>query len=238
VTVPVGETDVLRAAFVWNLTVEMARLGAAATLIAPEGEASESLWPEPGRGPLGTEFVPTRARDLCTLASTALEVAVRRGAECRSGGIVLAQVPPGWLARGADRDPLLRWMLLLSAPEPRELEETRAFARRILRTAPGVRVGVTIHGVSGIDEARQAFDALASSLEPEFRLALVSYGLLLDDLDVYRAIVSRRPIGVMRPQSRAARALGDVARLLLTDAAVPAVDNAARSGLGRRRADG
>ncbi len=238
VAIPVGEADVVRAAFAWNLAVEMARLGAAATLIAPRDEASEPLWPQPGHGPLATEFVTTQDRDLSALAGTALHVAEGRGAESRGGGIVLVQVPPGWLAKGTDGNPLLRWTLLFSAPEPRELEQTRALAHRLLRGVPGARVGVTIHGVSSIDEARQAFDALASALEPELRPGLASYGLLLDDLDVYRAIVNRRPIGVIRPQSRAARALADVARLLLSDAAVPAVTEAHEECAGGKRADG
>ena len=38
------------------------------------------------------------------------------------------------------------------------------------------------------------------------------------DLDVYRAIVAQRPIGLDHPQSPAARALRDVAGLLLEDA--------------------
>jgi MinD-like ATPase involved in chromosome partitioning or flagellar assembly len=45
-----------------------------------------------------------------------------------------------------------------------------------------------------------------------------SYGLLVDALHVYRAIVAQRPIGLAHPQSPAARALRDVAQLLLTDA--------------------
>ncbi len=235
VAVPVDESDVVRAAFVWNLAVEMGRLGAAATVIAPGDEANESLWPQPGRGPLGTEFLPTFVPDLPRLASRALEVAISRGAECRSGGMVLVQVPPRWLDKAADGDPLLRWTLLFSAPEPRELEETYALARRLFFAAPGARVGVTIHGVRSIDEARGAFDALVSALEPELRERLVSYGLLLDDLDVYRAIVNRRPIGVIHPQSRAARALADVARLLLSDAAVPAVAGDSPEPAGRGR---
>ena len=235
VAVPVGQNDVVRAAFVWNLAVEMTRIGAAVTVIAPGDEASESLWPQPGREPLGTEFVPTFVPDLPNLASTALEVAMSRGAGCRNGGMVLVQVPPSWLDEAGDGDQLLHWTLLFSTPEARELEETRALARRLLLAARGDRVGVTIHGVSRIDEARGAFDALVSAFEPELRERLLSYGLLLDDLDVYRSIVSRRPVGVIRPQSRAARALADVARLLLSDAAVPAVADAGRKATGQRR---
>jgi hypothetical protein len=219
VAVPVGESDVVRAAFVWNLAVEMARLGAAATVIAPGDQASESLWPQPGPGPLGTEFVPSFARDLPTLAATAREVATSRGAACRGVGLLLAQVPPSWLGEAKDGGSLLHWTLLFSAPEPRELDATYTLIRRLLFAAPRVQVGVTIHGVRGIAEARRAFEALSSALEPELRQRLLSYGLLLDDLDVYRAIVDRRPIGLIHPQSRAARSLADVARLLLTDAA-------------------
>jgi MinD-like ATPase involved in chromosome partitioning or flagellar assembly len=40
----------------------------------------------------------------------------------------------------------------------------------------------------------------------------------MDDLHVYRSIVARRPIGLEHPQSPAARALHDVAGLLLDDA--------------------
>ena len=232
VAVPVGESDVVRAAFVWNLAVEMARLGAAATVISPGDDASESLWPKPGRGPLGAEFLPTFVPDLSHLASRALEVAKSRGAESRSGGMVLVQVPPGWLNEAANGDPLLRWALLFSTPEPRELKETCALARRLFFAAPGARVGVTIHGVRSIDEARRAFDALVSALAPELRESLVSYGLLADDLDVYRAIVNRCPVGVIHPQSRAARTLADVARLLLGDAAVPAVAEKSREAAG------
>ena len=37
----------------------------------------------------------------------------------------------------------------------------------------------------------------------------------------HRAIVARRPIGLEHPQSPAARALRDVARLVLEDARIP-----------------
>jgi MinD-like ATPase involved in chromosome partitioning or flagellar assembly len=40
----------------------------------------------------------------------------------------------------------------------------------------------------------------------------------ISDLHIYRAIVAQRPIGLEHPQSRAARALRDVASLLLADA--------------------
>jgi hypothetical protein len=182
--------------------------------------------------------VATRDRDLSALAGTALHLAEGRAAESRGGGLVLVQVPPHWIAKETGGEPLLRWTLLFSAPERRELEQARTLARRLLLAVPGARVGVTIHGVSSIDEARRAFDALAMALEPELRPGLVSYGLLLDDLDVYRAIVNRRPIGLIRPQSRAARALADVARLLLGDAGIPEATEAREACSSGERTDG
>jgi hypothetical protein len=79
-------------------------------------------------------------------------------------------------------------------------------------------VGVTLHGVGTVAEARGAFERLAARSGPELRARLWSYGVLLDDLDVYRGLAEGRAVGLARPQSRAARALADVARLLLDDA--------------------
>jgi MinD-like ATPase involved in chromosome partitioning or flagellar assembly len=59
---------------------------------------------------------------------------------------------------------------------------------------------------------------LARAARRNLRCDLCSYGLLVDDLHVYRAIVAQRPIGLAHPQSPAARALRDVAELLLGDA--------------------
>ena len=90
--------------------------------------------------------------------------------------------------------------------------------RRWVHERPGVEVGVTIHGVNQIDEARRAFDDLARACEERLGLSLASYGLLVDDLDLYRAIAAGRPIGRENPNAPAARALTDVARLLYEDA--------------------
>ena len=86
------------------------------------------------------------------------------------------------------------------------------------RRATQARVGVTIHGARRIADAQSAFLHLAGVAARHLGRDLASYGLLVDDLHIYRAIVSRRPIGLEHPQSRAARALRDVARLLLEDA--------------------
>src|SRR6185503_3963035 len=70
-TVPVAGRDVVRAAFAWNLTVELARLGARAVMVAPRDPATAPLWPEPGRGPLGAQVSYPAARDLVGLGHAA-----------------------------------------------------------------------------------------------------------------------------------------------------------------------
>ena len=217
VAVPIGERDVLRAAFSWNLAVELARLGASSTVLTPPG--TDALWPEAGRGPVGTELLIRDVADLGALNRAALDVAVTRAAEPGPGdpGVVLVRVPPAWLEQPTDARALLRRVLLFSTAERRDLMEAYGVAKRVLTTYDQASVGVTIHGARRIADAESAFLHLADVASRWLRRELVSYGLLVDDLHIYRAIVARRPIGLEHPQSRAARALRDVARMLLED---------------------
>jgi len=215
---PVGERDVVRAALAWNLTVEIARLGASATLLAPQAAEVGLIWPEAGRGPLGAELVQSPAQDLGALYRDAADIAVRRAAEPSDGGVVLACVPPQWLRGSRDEGSLLRWALLFATPDARDLLETYSLAKLLLKRRPDATVGVAIHGVRRIVEAERAFHRIAGVAARHLGRAPRSYGLLVDDLHVYRAIVARRPIGLEHPQSPAARALRDVARLVLEDA--------------------
>lgn len=215
---PIGERDVVRAALAWNLAVETARLGARATLIAPESDRGSPLWPEPGVGPLGCELLFCPAKDLRSLYETASTLAAHQAKEARRGGIVFLRVPPEWLRNEAPIAEPMRWMLLLSGARARDLDETAGLARALYAKHPALELGVTLHGVESIAEARDAFDALARRTETESARPLISYGLLVDDLHVYRAIAAQRPIGLAHPQSPAARALMDVARLLYEDA--------------------
>jgi hypothetical protein len=218
VALPIGERDVVRAAFAWNLAVEIARAGASATLLSPSGAGTTPAWPEPGRGPLGAEVLVQPAGDLGELHRAALDVAVERTAEAGDGGLVLVCVPPAWIDQARGARSLLRWVLLFASADRRDMLDSYALAKRLLLLDPETRVGITIHGARRIADAERAFLHLADVAARHLGRCLLSYGLLVDDLHVYRAIVSRRPIGLEHPQSRAARALRDVADLLLQDA--------------------
>jgi hypothetical protein len=218
ISLPIGERDVVRAAYAWNLAVEVARRGASATLLAPASAEPSPLWPEAGRGPVGAEVVLADVDDFGALNHMALDIAVSRAADSNDGGVVLVSVPPTWFENANEGRALMRWVLLFAAAEARDLREIYSLTKRITLTNPEARVGVTIHGVRRISEAEGAFEKLSGAAQRHLGYPLTSYGLLVDDLHVYRAIVSRRPIGLEHPQSRAAKALRDVARLLLEDA--------------------
>jgi hypothetical protein len=220
---PVGNRDVVRAALAWNLCVEIARLGGSVSLVTRSGPDASLLWPGPGPGPVGTDVVHAPADGLGALCRAALDVAVSRAPEAREGGVVLVCLPPAWLRPLDDGRALLRWVLLFSTAEPRELMETYALAKPLLQGGSEARVGVTIHGARRVADAEGAFHRLSDITARHLGRTPVSYGLLVDDLHVYRAIVARRPIGLEHPQSPAARALRDVARLVLEDARKAAV---------------
>ena len=215
---PIGDRDVVRAAFAWNLVVEIARLGGKTALIAPAGPASSTLWPEPGAGPLGAEIRLQDADGLGDLQRVAIDASVELAADAYSGGIVFVHVPPQWLIDARDGVGLLRWSLLLTSCDSRDLAESYGLAKLLLSANYESQVGVTIHGARELDEARVAFTRLATTTGRHLSKDLTSYGMLVDDLHVYRAIVSQRPIGLAHPQSRAARALRDVAGMLLESA--------------------
>ena len=220
---PVGDRDVVRAALAWNLAVEIARLGGRVSLVTRRTPDTALLWPEPGQGPLGTEVVHTRADDVVALHCAALDIAVARAAAAHDGGIVLVCLPPAWLRSSGPESSLLHWFLLFSTTDRRDLMETYSLAKTLLCSDHDARVGVTIHGARRISDAERAFDRLADVASRHLRRTPVSYGLLVDDLHVYRAIVARRPIGLEHPQSPAARALRDVAQLVLEDARKSAI---------------
>jgi len=220
--VPLGERDLVHAAYTWNLAVETARLGGSSSILTPDVDLAAPLWPASGSGSVDVEIIHSPARDLAELRRAAANLADERGKTARRGGVVFARIPPAWLdaADGAcaPMADCLRWLLLFTSARRRELDWTFERIRRWAHERPGLEIGVTIHGVHRIEEASHAFDALARSCNERLGLALASYGLLVDDLDVYRSIAAARPIGRANPDAPASRALTDVARLIYEDA--------------------
>ena len=125
-------------------------------------------------------------------------------------------MPPKWLRNPDGGSSLLRWTLLFTSSEPRDLLEAYGLANLWGSANRSPRVGVTIHGARRMAEAEAACGHLAGTTARHLGRELTSYGLLVDDLHVYRAIVDKRPVGLVHPQSPAARCLRDVAMLLLT----------------------
>jgi hypothetical protein len=214
----VGDRDVVRATLVWNLAVETARLSGTAVLLTPESEQAAPLWPEPGPGPLGCELIVRPAKDLASLYDQAHEIARERAEDNRGGGTVFVRIPPEWLQSEMAPPGHPRWHLLLSGRRPAELDEAIETAAQLIRTHPGSDIGLSIHGVTRVEDARRAFEHASERLERETGQAFVSYGLLVNDLHVFRAIAAQRPIGLAHPEAPAARALTDVARLISVDA--------------------
>jgi hypothetical protein len=221
IALPIGEKEPLRLAFVWNLAVELARRGVRPSLLVPEASSLRDLLPAPAvGGVLAPELVLCSARTLGDF-SRDIGRAVRSG---RTDGLRLGLVPSEWIAgEGATPEAadLFRLTLLFAAPDPTDLEAVGELACRVADAAPGGVVGVTIHGVESVAEAREAFGRLAGPFEAKKGRALRSFGLLLDDLLVYRGVVERRPVVLSHPQSLAARALADLAGLVLADARAP-----------------
>jgi hypothetical protein len=215
---PIGEQDVVRAALAWNLAIEASRLGASTVMLAPETDEVSPLWPEAGPGPLGSELVFCPARNLTDLQAAADELAAKRASKARQGGVVFVRIPPSWLEQGHAPIESVRWVLLMSSSNRRDLEGAFELAASLQRRHPRIEIGLTVHGTQTIAEARSAFEWLARRMRDGLGLDLISYGLLVDDLNVYRAIAAQRPIGLVHPQAPATRALMDVARLIYEDA--------------------
>jgi len=217
--VPIGDRDVVRAALTWNLAVEIARLGLRALILAPASKTTTPLWPAAGVGPLGTELRFCPAQNLAELSTAAVKFSAEFSTtEPRDPGVLFVRVPPEWLIEQSSTPLPLAWWLLLSSPNHSDLAEAHEFAAAIGRVSPSSKVGVTIHGVSTIDDAKRAYEHLLRLCITQDDRDLLSYGLLVDDLHVYRAIAAQRPIGLAHPQAPATRALMDVARLLAEDA--------------------
>jgi hypothetical protein len=165
---------------------------------------------------LGLEVVEVAADGLAGLVRGRT-----RGTSARGGhpALAFAAVPPAWLSADEANEPLaLNWMLLLARPDERELLDIWSALEVVARRAPTARIGACVFGVRTLADARHTFEGLATLAELELEHRLLSYGVLIDDIHLSRSIVSHRPIGLAHPGSAAARALADVAAMLIEDA--------------------
>ncbi len=209
--VPLADGDLVRAALVWNLAVELARQGDRCAVLAPVSNGAGALWPRPGRGALGVEVRHAKDADF-------VEALARlRGAGAGSAAFVLVPLTPASLAALPDR-PCLRGALVLARPEEGELANATSALERVAHSQPGAVLGASIFGVRSRTEAERTFDRLAETTERRLGRTLLSYGLLVDDLQLCRSIVTRHPVALSHPHGPAARALADVVRLLRQDA--------------------
>jgi len=216
VAVPFANADPVRGALLWNLAVEAARQHARAALLAPRSLSVTPAWPLPGRGPLGALSIRAETEEPAELARIAREWV--RGAASRDRTLALVALPASYLDKTADTEALLRWTLLLVRPHEAEAPDAWNALEAIATHSRDARIGVTVFGVRSIAEARDCFEHLAAAAEERLGHTLISYGLLVDDVHLSRSIVTGRPIALASAHATSARALADVAAMLLEDA--------------------
>jgi len=211
---PVADHEIVRASLIGSLAVEIAALGGNATILTPATPNAEKLFPQRLCQSPRTRVQVTQAEDLASLHSAAVELAEAERADESQGGVVLVRIPPKWL-RGADHaTELLDWLLLFTSTDQRNLANTYALAAMVLKENPTAEIGITVHGAKGRRDAEAAFGRLARSVEQRLGLSLASYGLLVEDLDIYRALVGGTTVGRTYPGSLSAQSLRAAAKLV------------------------
>lgn len=204
--------DAFAVGVAWNLAHELARQGLAVAWVT--SLADEELLP-PDATP-GLTRLLSPAHELAELARAIAEATAKLAAT-RTPGLVLVRVPPGWIAPGPAAERVLGWTLQLVGPDLEQRIRTISIARRVFAAHPTARVGAALHDVRNVREAERAFTELARECAKRSDAHLSSYGVLLDDAELYRSLLARRPLALLRADARATRAVADVARLLRAD---------------------
>lgn len=212
--VPLARPDRTVLALLRNLAVETARQGVGVSLCLPAALADD-LHGDPTRPGVSEQRVADDPAALVRGAEQALRAAPRF-----EPSVAFAAFPAAWLAKASEIEALLRWTLVFVRPDEAALADATAALESIASQAPRARLGVTVYGVRTLTEARDCFEHLALAIERRFGPMLTSYGVLVDDVRLSRSIVTGRPIALASPHSASARALADVASLLLGDSAL------------------
>jgi hypothetical protein len=196
---PVGTGEVLRAGWLWNLALELRERGCASRLVAPAGGALAAF------AGADATLAPSEGELDSAFARAARELPVAEGGR--------------WLfllAPRAEAPCAPDLLLLLVTPDPADQARACAQVAERTRRRPCPRVGVTVHGVRDLAHAEETYLAFAERCGRACEAPLTSYGVLLDDLAVYRAVGERRSLRA-RGCGEAVRSLADVARLLVLD---------------------
>jgi hypothetical protein len=216
---PISDHEIVRASLISSLAVEIAALGGDVTILTPATPNAVNLFPDQLLPDQISETTRTRVRvtqaeDLASLHRDAVELAEACQADKNQAGVVLVRIPPLWL-RGADHaSELLEWMLLFTSPDQRNLANTYALAAMVLKENPTAEIGITVHGAKDRRDAEMAFGRLARNVEQQLGSNLASYGLLVEDLDIYRALVGGTTVGRAYPGSLSAQTLRAAAKLV------------------------
>jgi len=219
-SLPIGEREVMRSAFAWNLAVEVARFGGPVGVLTPNWGDVDRLFPECDDSEIRSGDSPDvvlricDAQDLPQLEACAITLATELSQGRETSALILVRVPPAWLDQAPAAPRMLSWLLLFSSSDPRDLVEDYQMAKQAAQSWPDAQIGITIHGARDLDQAQDAFDLLAANSATNLGCDLMRYGLVLDDLDIYRSIAARRPIGLEHPNSHAAHALRGMAGLI------------------------
>ena len=204
--------DTLAVGVAFNLAHELARLGLSVAWVTSPSD--EELLPQDATpGPLR---LLSQAQCLADLSLAASEACAKLAAT-QAGSLVLLRVPPSWIVPSEAAARLLGWTLQLVGPDAHARGAGLRLAERVHHCQPKARLGVAVHDVRSVREAEGAFAALDRAFALRREASLTSYGLLLDDTEIYRSLLARRPLREARPATRAASALADIARLLRTD---------------------
>ena len=101
--------------------------------------------------------------------------------------------------------------LVVVTPDPTALTDAYALIKVLAQSYQHRRFGVVLNSVQGDREARQTFDALARAADRFLDLRLDCLGAVPADPVVRKAVREQVPFLQMAPQSRASRAVVDLA---------------------------
>lgn len=115
-------------------------------------------------------------------------------------------------------------VLLVTTPEPTAVTDAYALVKMVSRRDLKKPIRVLVNKAESKQEADDIMTRLATVSEKFLSLKLLKLGYILYDESVVRAVKQQKPFLIGFPRSHAARAVTEVAALLLADAGVGTED--------------